>query len=416
VSIDWTALRLPRPRSALARGALVLADLAAVAFFLLSYSRHGVSFGPFHIDLDVYRHGSQVWLSGGNLYGRLPGVDLSFTYPPIAAVLLSPLSLVPMAVAGTVLTLGSVLLLVVVLRIFRPTVAEWPWAVAWLLPAALFLEPVRSTLLYGQVNIVLMALVSLDCMTSAPRWPRGALVGLAAAIKLTPVAFVLYLLLRRDYRAVVVAIVSCLAMTGLGFAVAWHDSVQYWTGTVFQIGRIGNVIYASNQSVQAVLARAGLDPTGPAGVAAWLTLSIVVLLAACRGMRQALRDSADAWALSLNAFAVLLVSPISWSHHWVWIGPALLALADIGYRARTRLPWLTAVSGLVVFAAAPQWWLPSGRDQELHWAAWQQLVGSSYVLFAAVVLALSATGRLRSEISVCRPIPIVDRVQVWPHP
>ncbi len=393
----------------------MLADLAAVAFFLLSYSRHGVSFGPDHIDLDVYRAGGRAWLSGGNLYGRLPGVRLSFTYPPIAAVLLSPLSLVPSAVAGTVMTLGSVLLLVVVLRIFRPAFADWPWAAAWLLPAALFLEPVRNTLLYGQINIVLMALVSLDCMTSAPRWPRGALVGLAAAIKLTPVAFVLFFLLRRDYRAAMVAIASCLAVTGLGFALAWHDSVQYWTGTVFQIGRIGNVIYASNQSVQAVLARAGLDARGPAGMAAWLLLSLVVLLAACRGMRHAFGVSADAWALSLNAFAVLLVSPISWSHHWVWIVPALLALAGISYRARARLPWLTGVSGLVVFAAAPQWWFPSGRDQELHWAAWQQLVGSSYVLFAAVVLALSAGGKLTNGISVCRTMSSVDRVPVRPH-
>ena len=75
--------------------------------------------------------------------------------------------------------------------------ASW-WTVGWLLPAALFLEPVRNTLNYGQVNVALMALVAADCLAAAPRWPRGALVGLAAAVKLTPAAFVLFFLLRRD--------------------------------------------------------------------------------------------------------------------------------------------------------------------------------------------------------------------------
>ncbi len=76
-----------------------------------------------------------------------------------------------------------------------------PWTVGWLLPAALLLEPLRSDLAYGQVDIVLMALVTLDCLTVEPRWPRGVLTGLAAAVKLTPAAFVLFFLLRRDYRA-----------------------------------------------------------------------------------------------------------------------------------------------------------------------------------------------------------------------
>lgn len=412
--VERTALRLRRPQSALVGGALLLADLAAVAFFLLSYSRHGVSFGPYHIDLDVYRIGGRVWLSHGSLYGRLPatqsGARLAFTYPPIAAVLLSPLSLVPMTVAGTVMTLGSVLLLVAVLRIFRPAFADWPWAAAWLLPAALFLEPVRNTLLYGQINIVLMVLVSVDCMTSAPRWRRGALVGLAAAIKLTPLGFVLYFLLRRDYRAAATAAASFLAVTGLGAAAAWRDSVRYWTRIVFEIGRIGNVGYAGDQCLQGILARAGLDPRAPAGSAVWLLLSLVVVLAACIGMRHAFRAAADAWALSLNAFAVLLVSPISWSHHWVWIVPALLTLADLGYRSRARLFWLTAGSGLVVFAASPQWWFPSAGDQDLHWAAWQQLIGGSYVLFAAVLLGLSATGKLAAPAPVGNKKSSVDRV------
>jgi alpha-1,2-mannosyltransferase len=391
--------RLPsRPASPAARVLLIAVNLAAVTFFLLSYGRHGVGFGPYRIDLDVYRIGGRVWLRHGDLYGVLPptssGAWLPFSYPPLAAVLLSPLSLVPMAVAGTVLTLASIGLTAVVLRVFLRSSAgtgSW-WTVGWLLPAALFLEPVRNTLNYGQVNVVLMALVAVDCLAASVRWPRGVLVGLAAAVKLTPAAFVLFFLCRGDRRAAGTAAVSFAAFGLAGFPLAWHDSVRYWTSVVFQTGRPGSPLYAANQSVEAVLARAGLDPGTPPGTATWLALSAVVVVLACHGMRRALAWGGDAWALSLNAFAALLISPISWSHHWVWAEPALLVLAVRGLRgrrgARARLAGFAA--GLVVFAAAPQWWFPSGGNREAHWAVWEQIIGSSYVIFAAVVLMTSA--------------------------
>jgi alpha-1,2-mannosyltransferase len=393
-----------RPASRWARVALVAVNLAAVAAFLVSYSRHGVGFGQFRIDLAAYRSGGQTWLRGEDLYGQVPvirGMSMPFTYPPIAAVLLAPLALLPMAAAGTVLTIGSIALAAVVLRLFlrrlAGPVAASVWAAGWLLPAALLLEPVRSTLAYGQVNIVLMALVALDCLTEEPRWPRGALTGLAAAVKLTPAAFVLFFLLRRDYRAAVTAGVSFAAATAAGFALAGPDSVRYWTATVFQTNRIGDPATAANQCIQAVLARAGLDPHTLPGMAAWLTLAALVVIVTCRGMRQALGASQDCLALSLNAFAALLISPMSWSHHWVWCAPALLTLADLGRRHRNRLAVAAAACGVVLFVAAPQWWLGKFAGPELRWAAWQQAIGSSYVFFAALVLLLSACGLLTRE-------------------
>jgi len=389
---------LRRPASGTARVALVTVNLAAVTFFLLSFSQHGVRLGPYGIDLDVYRLGGHAWLRGGDLYGRLPptaeGTRLKFTYPPIAAVLLSPFSLMPMPVAGTLLALCTIALVAVALRVVLRSLAGPPtgswWALAWLLPAAIFLEPVRNTLTYGQINVVLMALVMLDCLAGTPRWPRGALVGLAAAVKLTPAAFVLFFLLRRDYRAATAAGVSFLAITGIGFVLAWHDSAGYWTGIVFETGRIGRPGYAADQSLQAVLTRAGLDPRTPEGMAVWLALSAAVLAVAAQGMRHALAASENCLALSLNALAALLISPISWSHHWVWCVPAVLTLAALSRRYPARLRLVLAVCGLLVFGAAPQWWFPASAGRELRWAPWQQLVGSSYVLFAALVLFLSA--------------------------
>jgi alpha-1,2-mannosyltransferase len=392
---------LRRPASRWARVALVAVNLAAVTAFLLSYSRHGVDFGPYRIDLGAYRAGGQAWLHGQSLYGQVPviqGLRLPFTYPPIAAVVLAPLALVPMAVAGTVLTVGSIALAVVVLRMFLRRLAgpaaEPVWAALRLLPVALLLEPVRSTLAYGQINILLMALVTLDCLTAEPRWPRGALVGLAAAVKLTPAAFVLFFLLRRDYRAAATAGVSFTVVTAAGFVLAWHDSVRYWTSVVYQTGRIGDPVIAANQCIQGVLARAGLDPHSLPGAAAWLALSALVVMVAWRGMRRAFAASQDCWALSLNAFAALLISPMSWSHHWVWCAPALLTLADLGRRHRNRLAMTFAAVGVVLFVTAPQWWIGKFAGPELRWAAWQQAIGSSYVLFAALLLLLSAWGTL----------------------
>ncbi len=389
--------RLLRPA---ALAALAAANLAAVTFFLLSYHQHGISFGPDRIDLDVYRIGARAWLRGASLYGRLPptpaGLRLPFTYPPIAAVLLAPLALVPVTVAGTVLTLVTIALAAAVLRLFLRRLSRRcpsPAAAGWLLPAALFLEPVRNTLSFGQVNVILMAMVAFDCLAVTPPWPRGVLTGLAAAVKLTPAAFVLFFLLRRDYRAAATAGLSFAAATGLGFALAGRDSARYWTSIVFQASRVGQPDYAGNQSLQGVLARAGLSPHAPAGLAAWLVLSAAVLVVTGLGMRRALAAGEPCLALSLNAFAALLISPVSWSHHWVWCVPALLTLAGLARRHRSRLAAAAAACGLVIFAAAPQWWFPHGAGRELRWAPWEQAAGSSYVLFA---VADPDPGRLRS--------------------
>jgi alpha-1,2-mannosyltransferase len=373
---------------------LIALNLAAVAFFLLSYSRSGASIGPYRIDLDVYRLGSEAWLRHQPLYGVLlttsGGSRLPFTYPPFAAVLLSPLALIPMKAATTVFTLITIALAAVVLRLFLRSVAG-PRAGSWLavgclLPVALFLEPTRNTLNYGQVNVLLMALVTLDCLPTTTRWPRGVLTGLAAAAKLTPAAFVLFLLMRRSWRAAGTAVASFAVCTGVGFLLAPADSARYWTSAIFLVGRPTNAAYTANQCILAVLARAGLGPTTTIATVVWLALSAIVVLATVCAMRRAPATSQDSWALSLNAFAILLISPISWSHHWVWAEPGLLVMAVLGWRYRNPAWLATAAVGLVALAVAPQWLFPSGGH---GWAWWQQVVGSSYVILAVVILSIA---------------------------
>jgi alpha-1,2-mannosyltransferase len=174
--------------------------------------------------------------------------------------------------------------------------------------------------------------------------------------------------------------------------------VRYWTATVFQTGRIGGPATAANECLVAVLARAGLAPHTLPGAAAALILSDTVVVAAGRGMRHALAAGQDGLALTLNAFAALLISPVSWSHHWVWCAPALLTLSDLARRHHRRLAGAAAAAGLVLFTAAPQWWLAKFARPAPTWAPWQQAIGSSYVAFAALVLLLAASGRFTAGV------------------
>ncbi len=356
--------------------------VAAVLTGMLLYTR------GYHIDLEVYRLGVATWLAGGDMYGPLPptvsGLALPFIYPPFAAMVLLPLEALPWTAAwitlyGASLASVAVTLYVVARRVWPSGGRGGALSVASAaLPLALLLEPVLETFKFGQVNLVLMALVAVDCLAERTRWPRGLLVGIAAAIKLTPAAFVLFFLLRGDRRAAVVTVVTAAAATGLGFAVDAASSARYWFGGP-AAGVSGSVFY-TNQTVQAVLARA--EVPAPVARAVWLVAAVALLALVAPVVRRA--DPAPA-LVAVAGFA-LLISPTSWSHHWVWIAPALLVVAAEAVRRWSR-PWAVAAALLAVpFYVAPFRWLPHEHDQELSWTAAQQVVGATYVIVGIVAL------------------------------
>src|SRR5215831_4345534 len=384
-----------RRRSAL----LVALNLAAAAIFLVRFG-HRIGLGGYRIDLDVYRTGARVALRGGDLYGRLPrlgdGRELPFTYPPFAALTFIPLALLGYGTANWLLTAVTMVSVAATLWCFAvstgaETGARMRRLLPWALPAALLLEPVRSTLTYSQINALLMALVTFDCLTRAPRWPRGIGVGIAAALKLTPGVFLLFFLLRRDLRSAARAGLSFAVCTGAAFVLAPHDSLRYWTQIAYRPARVGGVAYASNQSILGTLARLGLSH--PAQTWLWLTLCLLVAALAVTGMRGALKTGQVTHALLVNAAAGLLISPISWSHHWVWAAPALLTCLAATHSDRRRAP-VFAVLAVLTFAIAPHWLLPSGSGRELHWSWWQQAAGDSYALIALAALTRSAINDL----------------------
>jgi alpha-1,2-mannosyltransferase len=342
--------------------------------------------GSYRPDLDVYRHGGQAWLHGQPLYDTAAWTGgARFTYPPFAAVLFSPLAVASLATDGVVLTLISIALTGVVIVItLQAQGHRLPvWGLVAITSLALLLQPVRATLGMGQINLVLLAAVVADVLLASTLWPRGLLVGLAAAVKLAPLVAVPFFMLRGNRRAVLVALLSFAAATALGAVLAPRDSLRYWTWAVFATDRIGKPISAPNQNLRAVVARLGL--TGPVGVAVWVMAAVVVvalvIVAGCR----ALRASQPGLALVLVAIAGLLVSPMSWSHHWVWCVPALLVLADLG-RVH-RIPRWLAISGLVLFVISPHALLPHRGVAGEHWALWQQVIGAGYVLWALVLLS-----------------------------
>ena len=398
--VRWASIRpagnfAGRRRAAL----LVTLNLTAVAIYFVSFG-HGIGLGGYHIDLDVYRTGARVLLHGGDLYGRLPrlgdGHELPFTYPPFAALCFVPLALLSYSTANWLLTAVTIACVAASLWCFAASTpgAAGAWMrrlLPWALPAALLLEPVRSTLAYGQINALLMALITFDCLTRAPRWPRGIGVGIAAAMKLTPGVFLLFFLLRRDLRSAARAGLSFAACTGAGFALAPHDSLRYWTGIAYQPARVGGIAYAANQSILGTLARLGLSH--PARAWLWLALSLLVGALTVTGMRGALKAGQVTYALLLNAAAGLLISPISWSHHWVWAVPALLTyLAATG--SHRRRPTAVVVLAVLIFAVGLHWLLPAGGGRELHWAWWQQIMGDCYALIGLAVLIHAAAGSL----------------------
>ncbi|WP_319944800.1 glycosyltransferase 87 family protein [Nocardia macrotermitis] len=371
-----------------------------------------------YIDLQVYRDGARVWLDGGDLYGPLPkvgGLELPFTYPPLAALVFTPLALLPLLPAEWLvlaLAIGSLALTVwLVLRRLRPRL-DRRTGLALVIGAVALLglsEPIRQTYNFGQINLFLMTAIALDTLVRKPFWPRGMLIGIAVAIKLTPGGFLLYFLIRRDWRAARNVALSALGAIAAGFALFPRESTRYWFHILPDTGRIGPPYYAGNQSLKGFAFRLGLDTSN--ATILWLVTSLIAVALAAILMKRLFDDAAFARrhespdtpapasnaatiaALTVNAAAVLLISPVSWSHHWVWVAPAALVAADAVERGGRSRRYLLATAAIVVmFMVGPQWLLPHGGDRERGWAVWEELVGSSYVLvtFAVLVIAVVA--------------------------
>ena len=346
------------------------------------------------VDLRVYLSGAEAVLHGADVSAAHPaGSDLQFTYPPFAALCFLPLvALHSLPAAGAAMTAASMAALVLVVRLalheVRPQWTAWrTWTVAFgLALAALPLDPVRNTLGFGQVNLVLLALVLADALAPPGRRGRGALVGLAAGIKLTPAIFVGYFAVTRQWRAARNAALSGVGTVLAGWVAAPASTVRYWTRLVLDPDHIGGIPYAGNQSLYAVATRLGHGQQALRGV--WMAAAALVVVVGLAAARRAYHAGNRLAAACLTGLTGLLVSPVSWSHHWVWLVPGVIALWGSATRRRAGAGWLAA-GLLALFYAGPIWWVPRTGNREYDHHGVQLLTGNAYVLAGLVLLAVA---------------------------
>ncbi|MDG4766363.1 glycosyltransferase 87 family protein [Solwaraspora sp. WMMD406] len=353
--------------------------------------------GLFWGDLATYRAGAEAaGLGDGHLYQAAyrgtDGIALGFTYPPFAALLLRPLAAVGMPVAIAGWTLLSVVALVAVIRlVVRETGVPRRLSTRWTVlstVAALPVFAVSGHLQVGQVGLLLMWLVLVDLLAGRnSRW-YGVGVGLAAGVKLTPLIFIGYLVLTGRWRAAATALATFAATVGVGFAWRSADSAWFWGGGLFDTARVtADPRTVLNQSLAGAVAR--IDDVGESGPV-WLACAGVVAVAGMALAVWASRAGSELVAVLVCAGTGLLVSPVSWHHHWVWWVPTLVALAVACWRARHRggavalsVVWLTLVGSTGWVLASPGGW-------DLHFTGAGLVYSNLYVLLALAGFGVAA--------------------------
>lgn len=329
-------------------------------------------------DMKIY-HGAVVWwASGHELYEFIaPGTTLGFTYPPFGGLVMLPMAHLPVELAGMVNALASIAALAVVLAgLLRPIVDRlgWPlwFTVAIATPLAVAIEPARETLGYGQVNLLLFALIMADLIglrwrsrrgpdiaeTDGPllrfvysgAW-AGLGIGLATAVKLTPALFIAYLMITRQWRAAATAVGTVIAVTLGSFAVVGTESRAYFGGVLWQTERVGAADMTPNQSLAGLLARL-YDSIETPGLL-WLSFAVLMLALGLSRAANARADGDELTAFTLVGLTANVISPISWTHHLVWVIPAIIVLADAAVRRRDASRGLTQRTGQGAYGGLP---------------------------------------------------------------
>src|SRR6516164_757776 len=310
------------------------------------------------VDLNVYRTGGLSVLQGQPLYTVLtqPPQLLPFTYPPAAALFAVPLALMPWPAAQLAwVPVIYVPLAVVIWLAFAPLLRRAgrlrAVVFAVIFAACAYLFPVRDEMRFGQVDMVLLALAVTDCAARAPRWPRGALVGLATAIKLVPGVFIVYLWLSGRRRAAVTATVAALAWTLGAWLLLPGDSVTYWSSAIFQSGRLGSNSGTSNQSLRGILLREFLPAQAPGAL--WVAVAVLVAVAGFAVARRLARQGREMEGIAVTALLGVLLSPVSWIHHFLVVVVVIGAILADG-RSRQRVA--IAAGTTVFFALTIPWW------------------------------------------------------------
>ncbi|GGF19625.1 glycosyltransferase 87 family protein [Williamsia phyllosphaerae] len=418
--------RVPRP---------VLVTTIAVALGLLAIYLQNVIVAfdePFwglfdnQLDLDVYRAGAQTVLDGGRLYDAKLLGHLDYTYAPISVVLFTPFAWMPFLAARIV---WSAAIFVVLYLVITLSLRNLGYRITWqlrviagsLVVVSTLLEPVRSTIWFGQVNIFLMALVLWDLLRPGSSRLRGVATGVAAGIKLTPLIFIVYLAAQRRWRSVAGVFGGFAATVVIAFAVFPRDSWQYWTGTFIDSDRVGTPNTAGNQSIRGALAN-NFDTEHPSTIA-WLVLALAALALGLGAAIMAHRRGHELLALTMVGLTSCAVSPMSWGHHWVWIVPLgviavhhavqartlairLLACAGALALVLTAFSWRTYIAGRMVFVGVEHpdaYYTGLFFKYGISWLRWFTYDPYNWIFVVAAVTTIVALTATRSRAAESTP-------------
>jgi alpha-1,2-mannosyltransferase len=393
-----------------AAGPLLLVVSVAARLAWTYLAPNGANF----VDLHVYIGGGAAIDHPGTLYSyvyadQTPDFPLPFTYPPFAAVVFYPLHLLPFGLVAFCWQAGTMAALYGVVRLSQrllgvPARSGHRIAMAWT-AVAIWTEPLRSTFDYGQIN-VLLTLAGLWAAYSTRWWLSGLLVGSAAGVKLTPAITGFYFVGVRRWGAAVFSAVVFAATVGVSAVILGDETRYYFTKLMRDTNRVGPICTTFNQSWRGGICRIfGRDLGYSPLVLAALAVTMVVAVLAWRALRTAgAGGQPDRLGLLLvvELFG-LLVAPISWTHHWVWLVPLMMWLihGPLSSRRGARiLGWgwlvliLIGVPWLLSFAQPSIW--QHGRAWYLAWG------GMVYIVVAlATMIWIAVNGGRRAA----SPVP-----------
>lgn len=330
----------------------------------------------YQFDLDVYRAGAQAVLDGQDLYRvKLLG-QMDFTYAPISIPFLIPFAWLSQAAAHTLWIIAIfVALYGVIMLAFRSLGHETTWHLRGialsLVLISVLLEPIRTTIWFGQVNVFLMLLILWDLLRGEDSRLRGAGTGLAAGIKLTPLLFMVYLAAIRQWRAAITVAASFVTTIAVGFVIMPTNSWDYWTETLFDSDRVASPQTTGNQSVRGAIANLG--HTDNPNTLLWLLLAGIVALLGLGAAVLAHRHGQELLALSLVGMTSCAASPVAWGHHWVWLLPLLIyaihLLFTLQNSVRRGLVGAGTIGGFLlafawrVYVPFPHWYVNASVDE-----------------------------------------------------
>jgi alpha-1,2-mannosyltransferase len=249
-------------------------------------------------------------------------------------------------------------------------------ALAGIAGVMLWTPPVRDTLWFGQINLILAALVLTDCLR--PRKRQGVLVGVATAMKLTPGLFIVYFIVARKGRSAVRALVTVAVCWGGAALLLPTASRQYWFHAAFDVNRPGRPGYWTNQTIDGFISRYH----GPHWL--WIPLGVIVAVLGLWRAREAHRSGNELAAVVLVGLTSVLVSPISWLHTQVWFVAAIGVILGRGTERRRVM----AAGGVLILLLARLSMLGDRLARIYHVPVIGNVIENAYVFLLLFVIAV----------------------------